>query len=79
MAETWDRAGTQESMGVTLAVTHSIGDMEHEEAISCCQAGTPVERQRHQLTHKTFDPKFIPSTRNAGTGDGAETEGIANQ
>ena len=41
--ETWDKGGTQESMGVTLAVTHSIGDMEPEEATSCSQAGTPVE------------------------------------
>ena len=42
--ETWDKGGTQESMGVTLAVTHSIGDMEPEEATSCSQAGTPVEQ-----------------------------------
>ena len=41
--ETWDKGGTQESMGVTLAVTHSIGDMEHEEVTSCSQAGTPLE------------------------------------
>jgi hypothetical protein len=44
VAETWDRAGTQESMGVTLAVTHSIGDMEPEEATSCSQAGTTMEQ-----------------------------------
>ena len=25
--ETWDKGGTQESMGVILAMTHSIGDM----------------------------------------------------
>jgi hypothetical protein len=31
-------------VGVTLAVTHYIGDMEPEEAIFCSQAGTPVER-----------------------------------
>ena len=43
MAETWDKEGIQESMGVTGAVTHSIGDMESEEAISCSQAGTPEE------------------------------------
>ena len=41
--ETWDKGGTQESMGVTLAVTHSIGDMEPEEATSCSQVETPVE------------------------------------
>jgi hypothetical protein len=32
--ETWDKGGTQESMGVTLAVTHNIGDMEPEETTS---------------------------------------------
>ena len=77
--ETWDKGGTQESMGVTLAVTHSIGDMEPEEATSFSQAATPVERQRHQPTHKTFNPKFILSTRNADTGEGTETGGMANQ
>ena len=42
--ETWEKGGAQESMGVTLAVTHSIGDMEPEEATSCSQPGTLVER-----------------------------------
>jgi hypothetical protein len=66
-------------MGVTLAVTHSIGDIKPKEAISCGEAGTSVELQRYQHTHKTFNPKCILSTRNAGIGDGAETEGIVNQ
>jgi hypothetical protein len=43
-------------MRVTLAVTHSIGDMEPEEATSCSQEGK-VEQQGNQHTHKTFDPK----------------------
>jgi hypothetical protein len=59
-------------------MTHSIEDMEPEEATSCIQAGTLVEPQRHQPTHKTFNPKFILSTRNLGIGEGAETEGTAN-
>ena len=42
-SETWDKGGTQESMGVTLAVTHYIANVEPEEAISCSQIGTPVE------------------------------------
>ena len=43
--ETWDKGGVQESVGVTLAVTHHIGDMEPKKAISCSQAGgTPVKR-----------------------------------
>ena len=42
--EAWDRVGVQELVGVTLGVTHSIGDMEPEEATSCSQPGTLVER-----------------------------------
>lgn len=36
--------GTQESMGVTLAVIHSTGDMETGKVTACTQAGTPTER-----------------------------------
>jgi hypothetical protein len=39
----WDKGGTQESMGVTLALTQSIGNLKLEEATSCSQARTPVE------------------------------------
>jgi hypothetical protein len=39
----WDKGGIQESVGVILAVIHYTGDMEHEQATSCSQAGTPVE------------------------------------
>ena len=69
----------QGSIGMTLAETHSSGDTEHKETSSYSQAGTPVEQQGHQPTHKTFHPKFILSTRNAGAEDGEETEGKANQ
>ena len=41
--ETWDKGGAQESMWVTLAVTHYIWDMEPEEATSCCHARSPME------------------------------------
>ena len=41
--ETWDKGGVQESMGVTLAVTHTE-DMEPEEAASCSQTGVPIEQ-----------------------------------
>ena len=41
--KTWDRGGSQESMGVALAKTHGIGDMEPEKPSFCSQAGTPVE------------------------------------
>jgi len=41
----------------------------------------PVARQDSQWSDrdKTFDPKCILSKRNAGKGNGAETEGMANQ
>jgi len=76
--ETWHKGGIQESMEVTLAVTHNIGNVELEEATSYSQAGTQW-RDRHQPTHKTFNPIFILSTSNKGAGDEAETEGVANQ
>lgn len=33
--QSWDKRGAQESMGVTLAVTYNIGDIEFEEVTSC--------------------------------------------
>ena len=42
--ETWNKGGTQESMGVTLAMNHYIGAMGPEEATSCSQTGIPVEQ-----------------------------------
>jgi hypothetical protein len=35
LPETWDKGGYQESMGLTLAETHSTGYMEPDEAASC--------------------------------------------
>ena len=75
----WDKGGTQESMWVTLAMIHQIGDKEPEEATYYIQIGTPVETQKHQPTHKTFNLKFILSTSNVGMEEGEETKGIANQ
>ena len=43
----WEKGGTQESMMMTLAVTHYIEDVEPEEATSCSLSGTPVGRYRH--------------------------------
>jgi hypothetical protein len=43
LTEIWDRVGTQESVGLTLAITHhNIGHMEVEEATSCNQSRTPM-------------------------------------
>ena len=39
-------------MHMTLAETHSSGDMKPEKTISCNQAGPPVEGKRQQPTHK---------------------------
>ena len=55
--ETTDKGGAQESMGVTLAVTHSIGDMDPREAASCGQTETPVE-------HRDTKPPIKLSTQN---------------
>jgi hypothetical protein len=38
-----------------------------------------VDQYGHQPIHKTFNPKRSLSIRNAGTEDGVETEGMANQ
>jgi len=43
MLETWNGEGSQESMVVTLAETHSNGAMEPEEAVSYRQAGTSLD------------------------------------
>lgn len=44
---------------------------------------TKTKKQKNKKTQKlpvkTFDPKCILSTRNAGTGDRTETKGIVNQ
>jgi hypothetical protein len=59
VTETWDRGGTQESMVVTLAMTHSIGDTELKETTSCSQAGTSGERGTP--THPwNVGPKMYP-------------------
>ena len=77
--EAWDRVGVQELVGVTLGVTHSIGDMELEEATPYGQAGTPVEIEEHQPIHKTSHPIFDLSIRHTRMGNGAEAEGIPKQ
>lgn len=39
---------------MTLAETHSIGDIEPEETISFSQAGAMMRQEGHQHTYKTF-------------------------
>jgi hypothetical protein len=67
------------AMGMILSMSQSIRKIEPEKVAPFSQAVTQVERYRHQPTHKTFNPKFILSTRNASSWDGAETEGIVSQ
>ena len=55
----------------------AAGDMEFEVVIFCSQVGLPVERQEHQPTHKTFNPKFVIPTRYSGI-KMEKMEGMAN-
>jgi hypothetical protein len=72
-------------MGIILAVTHYIGDMEPEEATSCSQTGTPLEHAAIETPTypQNFQPKIYPVyKKNAGMGKGEQslrTEGMANQ
>ena len=54
-------------MGETLAVTQYFGDMQSEE-VTPVSRNTPSGAIGFQPTYKTFNPKFILSASNAGTG-----------
>ena len=92
MEETYDKGGSQESMGVTLAVTYSSGDMKLEEATSCGYWQEPQWSIGTPIHPENFQPKIYPaykkcrdrgwnilSMRNSDMGDGTETEGMAKQ
>ena len=66
MLETWEEKGSQGSMGVTFAETHSSEDMETEEATSCNQAGSPLELIGTSTHPQNILPQFNLSTWNAG-------------
>ena len=55
-----DKEVAQESMGVTLAMTHYIGDMETEEATSCSHKGAPVEQKETPTHPQNFQSKIYP-------------------
>ena len=78
MTETWDKVGTQESMGLTLAVIHSTGDMEPEEATSCSQAGTQWSDRDTNLPTKLLT-QIYPIYKKCKNGDETETEVMASQ
>ena len=42
--DAWIKGATQESVGVSLAVTHSTGNMKPESGTSYSQAGNPEKR-----------------------------------
>jgi hypothetical protein len=44
----------------------AAGDMETEVVTSCSKAGLSVEGGGYQPSHKTFNPKFVITTRSAG-------------
>jgi hypothetical protein len=67
--------GGQELTRVTLTVTHYVGDMEPEEARQEPQWNNGDRNPPPNL----FNHKSILFIRNVGPGDGAETEGMANQ
>ena len=50
-----EQGGKQDTKGLILAVTLSIGDTHSEEPVSYGQAQNPVEAQGHQTILKTFD------------------------
>jgi hypothetical protein len=54
-------------MWVTLAKMPNSWDMQPVEATFCSQAGSQVEKKEQHLTHKSFNPKFVLSKRNAET------------
>ena len=45
-------------MRINLFVPHYIGDLQPEESTSYCQTGTPEVLERHEPTHKTFNPNI---------------------
>lgn len=77
MTETWNNGSAQKSMRVSLTVTHSIRDMEPEEAVA---------RQEPQWNHRDTNLVTKVLTQNlpclkkkCRTGNRAESEGTANQ
>lgn len=78
--ETWYKGGVQESVGMSLTMTHYIWIWNLKRALPVSrQEPQWTNRDTNQLTHKTFNLKFILSTSYAATGKGEETEGMANE
>ena len=58
--EPWEKGGTQELMGVILAVTHYIRDIEPEEATSCSQGRIPSKTRETPTHPQNFQAKIYP-------------------
>jgi hypothetical protein len=67
--DSWGRRCFQKSMAVTLAVTHSTGNMELEVEASCSRQKLQRSAGYTNQTHKTFSLILIRSVRNAGLDD----------
>jgi hypothetical protein len=57
ITESWDMGGIQSSIGMNLAVTHSIAEMEPKEATYCSQV-------EPQWSNRDTNPPTKPSTPN---------------
>ena len=66
VSKTWEEKDPKDFMGVMLADTPSSWEIEPEEVTYCSQAEPPVKQYEYNPTHKTFDPIFILSIKNAG-------------
>jgi hypothetical protein len=68
------------SLGVTLNMTHIIGDITTEEATSCSQAGILLESDRDTNPPTKLSIQNLTCLQEMKCqGDGAETERTANQ
>ena len=66
-------------MGVTLAVTHNIRNMELKRLPPVFRQEPPWNNRDTNPPNKTFKSKLTLSTRNVGMENGSETEGMPNQ
>jgi hypothetical protein len=76
--ETWDKGGTQESMGVTLTVTHNVGGLEHEEAIFCSKQEINWNDRNTNPTTKRSAPNLSSLQEMQAQEIKENTEGISN-
>jgi hypothetical protein len=69
----------RESMRFTFPVTYNIEDREHKEASFYIARQEPQWNDGPNNPHENFQPKMYLVYKKWRYGDGAETEGMANQ